>query len=123
MKKILIIVFILIIIGIVWVYNKNTISVPVSSVPATSNVTAKNAIINVSIKNFAFNPAQINIKTGDKVTWINQDSVPHSIVINGVEKSETLSLDGSFEQIFNTPGTYSYNCGIHPSMKGTVVVK
>ncbi|MEK9184683.1 MAG: cupredoxin domain-containing protein [Patescibacteria group bacterium] len=108
------VVLVLIIISIVWVSNKNTISV---------NTTIKNAIVNVSIKNFSFNPAQINIKTGDKVVWVNQDSIPHSIVINGIRKSETLSLNASFEQEFNIPGTYSYNCGIHPSMKGTVVVK
>lgn len=75
----------------------------------------------VQIKNFAFSPADINIKQGDTITWTNMDSAPHTIDL-GFKKSGTLSQGNSFSYTFSQKGTYDYICGIHPSMKGTVTV-
>ena len=85
--------------------------------------TAQAAIKKVIIKNFSFDSAQIDIKVGDKVIWTNQDVAPHSIVINGAGQSAGLSQGDNFEQVFSRPGVYSYICGIHPSMKGEIVVR
>jgi amicyanin len=79
----------------------------------------------VEIKNLAFNPSAITIKTGGKVTWTNADSMGHDIVSDSGEsfKSEILSTGQSFSHTFSTAGTYQYHCGIHPSMIGKVVVE
>lgn len=76
----------------------------------------------VSIKNFAFDQATVNINKGDTVTWTNNDSVPHRILGDGFQ-SEVLSSGQSYSFTFNTAGTFSYICSIHPYMKGSVVVK
>lgn len=79
----------------------------------------------VEIKNSAFNPKVINIKEGTTVEWTNKDSKSHTIVSDseGEMDSPKMEQDDKFEHLFAVKGTYSYYCGIHPSMKGTVVVE
>jgi plastocyanin len=81
----------------------------------------------IAIKNFAFSPATLTIKAGATVTWMNQDGAPHQIASDPgapvAFKSESLANGASFEFTFTQPGTYSYYCTIHPSMKGTIIVQ
>ena len=79
-------------------------------------------IVTVSIKDFAFNPATITITKGTKVTWVNEDSAPHTATSEGSFDSVTLSKGQSFSYIFAETGTFNYKCSIHPSMKGKVIV-
>jgi plastocyanin len=76
----------------------------------------------VTIQNFTFLPASLSINMGDAVTWINQDSVPHTIV-GDFATSPDLSNGQSFSFTFNQSGSFPYHCGIHPSMLGEVIVK
>ena len=34
----------------------------------------------IVIQNMAYNPAQITVKAGSIVRWVNKDTVPHSVV-------------------------------------------
>lgn len=77
---------------------------------------------NVLIKNFAFNPQTITVTVGTNVTWVNEDSAPHTIKSDNFN-SEYLNTEDSFKFTFNNAGTYDYICGIHPAMKGRVIVK
>lgn len=77
---------------------------------------------NVLIKNFAFNPQTITVTVGTNVTWVNEDSVAHTIKSDNFN-SENLNTGNSFQFTFNNAGTYDYICGIHPAMKGRVIVK
>jgi plastocyanin len=78
----------------------------------------------VKIDNFSFSPATLNIPAGTKVTWINQDDVPHTVVsTNKRIISPPLDTDDQFSFRFTTPGTYEYYCSVHPHMTGKVVVK
>jgi plastocyanin len=80
----------------------------------------------VSIKNFTFNPATINIKVGEQVRWINdEDSIPHTVTseTSGAFNSPTLRPGESFlSQPFATEGSFPYFCMIHPRMRGVVNV-
>jgi plastocyanin len=81
------------------------------------------ATVEVGIANFAFDPATAQAKVGDVVEWTNNDSAPHSAVIDGAScATETLAGGQSGALVFNEPGTYNYVCGIHAQMKGTVEV-
>jgi plastocyanin len=78
----------------------------------------------VTIDNFSFIPAAIKVKAGTTVTWTNSDEEPHSVV-SGEEPMHSKTLAGpnnTFQHTFAKPGTYHYNCGIHPFMPGTVEV-
>ncbi len=78
----------------------------------------------IEIKDFAFNPKSITVKSGDKVTWINRDEEPHTIVSveKQFKKSTALDTDQEFTITAGAPGTYSYFCSVHPKMTGTIVV-
>ncbi len=78
---------------------------------------------NVTIADFAFQAPEISVTVGSTVTWTNTDSAGHSVVATDRSfKSERLAAGESFTSTFDAPGTFTYNCGIHPSMAGTVVV-
>lgn len=77
----------------------------------------------VSITNFAFSPAALTVKAGDTVTWTNHDEEPHNVVAgDGSFRSAGLDANGTFSYTFTKPGSFDYICGIHPFMRGTVVV-
>ena len=75
----------------------------------------------ISEANFAFSPAAANMKAGDVVTFMNNDTVAHNVKIDGQElgiqnpgesKTWTAAKDGS----------YPYACVIHPTMTGQITV-
>src|SRR5438477_4017118 len=79
----------------------------------------------IEIKDFAFNPQTITVKSGETVTWINRDEEPHTIVSVGKQfkKSTALDTDQEFTITVGAPGTYDYFCSVHPKMTGTIVVE
>jgi len=79
----------------------------------------------IEIKDFAFNPQTLTVKSGEKVTWINRDEEPHTIVSVGKQfkKSTALDTDQEFTITVVAPGTYDYFCSVHPKMTGTIVVE
>jgi plastocyanin len=78
----------------------------------------------VTIDNFTFTPQTLTVPVGAKVTWINRDDVPHTVVDTERRfRSAALDTDDSFSFTFTAAGEYPYFCGIHPHMTGTIVVK
>jgi plastocyanin len=79
----------------------------------------------IEIKDFAFNPQTLTVKSGEKVTWINRDDEPHTIVSveKQFKKSTALDTDQEFTITTGAPGTYTYFCSVHPKMTGTIVVE
>jgi len=79
----------------------------------------------IEIKDFAFNPQTITVKAGEKVTWINRDDEPHTVVSveKQFKKSTALDTDQEFTITAGAPGTYTYFCSVHPKMTGTIVVE
>jgi plastocyanin len=83
----------------------------------------------VSMKNIAFNPKSITVAKGTTVTWTNDDSVNHDVTKTGgpgpnfSSGSGNLGSGSTYKVTFNSPGTITYRCTIHPGMTGTVVVK
>jgi plastocyanin len=77
----------------------------------------------VTIDNFTFKPETITIHKGTKIEWENEDDIPHTIVeTQGKFNSPALDTDDKYAFTFDVPGTYEYFCGLHPHMKGKVVV-
>jgi plastocyanin len=78
----------------------------------------------IEIKDFAFNPQILTVKSGEKITWINRDEEPHTVVSveKQFKKSTALDTDQEFTITAGAPGTYTYFCSVHPKMTGTIVV-
>jgi len=100
-------------------------STAASSTPAGAGGGAKTSVM---IKGFAFGPASVTIAKGGSVTFTNSDSATHT-----VSSGTAPNKDGKFDKeisggsettiTLDTPGTYTYFCNIHQSMKGTIVVQ
>ena len=77
----------------------------------------------VNIDNFAFTPAQVTVKAGTKVVFVNRDDIPHKVVGETIKfRSKALDTDESFSFTFDKPGEIVYFCGLHPQMKGKITV-
>lgn len=78
----------------------------------------------VTIADFAFDPAEIEVAAGATITWTNEDSATHTVESDDETlMSGDLDSGATYEMTFDEPGTYQYVCGIHPNMEGTVIVK
>lgn len=83
----------------------------------------------VVISGYQYNPGNINVPVGGTVTWINQDSVAHSVTspLPG-QVTTTGAFDGvlqpgqSYSYTFNLPGRVDYYCRFHSGMQGSVTV-
>lgn len=79
----------------------------------------------VRINQMRFEPAAVNVKAGETVTWRNDANMPHTVSARGEggPKSATLGSGQAFSHTFDEPGTYEYYCALHPGMTGKVVVQ
>ncbi|MGH8860636.1 MAG: plastocyanin/azurin family copper-binding protein [Jatrophihabitantaceae bacterium] len=99
-------------------------SKPGSGSTAGSTSTKQGTAPTVTVKNFAFNAANLTVKKGTKVTWKFEDDTNHNVTSsNGKFKSKDMSKGGTYSFTFNTPGKYSYICSIHQYMTGSVTVQ
>ena len=79
----------------------------------------------VSIVNMSFSPATLTVKAGTTVTWTNNDNMDHTVTADDAsfDSGNMAMMGGKYSKVFSTAGTYTYHCTIHPTMKGTIVVK
>ncbi len=77
----------------------------------------------VEIKDFKFVPDTVTIKRGGTVTWIQRDSAPHTVALTDIPESPRLEQGDTWSYTFDKTGNYNYICGIHPYMKGRIIVK
>ena len=78
----------------------------------------------MTIADFTFTPPSITIKVGDTVTWTNNGPSAHTATADdGSFDSGNLAQGKTFSHTFQTAGTFSYHCTIHPFMKAEVVVQ
>ena len=72
----------------------------------------------------AYNPSPLTVASGSTVRWTNDDSVAHTSTSNtGAWSSGNMNPGAHFDFTFQTAGTFTYHCAIHPGMVGTVVVQ
>lgn len=80
--------------------------------------------VSVSMKNIQFNPAKINAKVGQTITWTNDDSVQHDVTaMSGAKfRSSLVPAGGTYKFKVTKPGVIKYVCTIHPGMNGEIDV-
>jgi plastocyanin len=77
----------------------------------------------VSIVDFAFQPASVEVPVGGTVNWANTGAANHTVTANdGAFASGQLNPGAAFSQTFDAAGAIPYFCEIHPQMTGTINV-
>lgn len=97
----------------------------VAQEPAQNEVTVRIPVGATGMGPAAYGQNPLTVPVGTTVTWINDDSTPHTATSDtGVWDSGTLNQGGQFSFTFSNPGTYPYYCTIHgrTSMSGTIEV-
>lgn len=80
----------------------------------------------VQMKDVSFQPTNITVRVGQRVTWLNTDPVSHDVVAvpgGPGPKSALLAQGRSYSFTPTRAGTISYVCTVHPSMKATLTVR
>jgi plastocyanin len=78
----------------------------------------------VLIQGFKFKPANITIKRGTKVRWINKDGTQHTATANNGRSfnSGLLRKGERYSHRFKSTGKKPYHCKPHPFMRGSITV-
>lgn len=89
----------------------------------SGSLQAAEHIVEISANRFV--PAEVRIKRGDTVTWINREKrTSHSVLFMGTgEESERFFPGEKWSRVFPEAGRVAYGCGPHPEMSGLVVVE
>ncbi len=99
------------------------LAVPVLATRSRAGGAATPSQVGVQVDNFTFQPTLIRVGVGTTVVWTNRDDIPHSIVIAALQvHSHPFDTNGTFSYRFEVPGTFNYVCGLHPHMKGQILV-
>ena len=82
------------------------------------------------MKNISYIPDTLNIPVGTTVTWVNQDSMAHTVTSADTVNSKILFNSGSigmhdtFNYTFDSSGIYHFYCKIHSKrMNGIIIVQ
>jgi plastocyanin len=138
MNKALIAIIVVVVLGVGgWVIydhhksnnNSNTGSSNMSNTNSSTSNSSQSAASTgaITIKNMMFTPPQISIQKGGTVTWTNDDNTAHTVTDDltnvGGPSSGDIQPGSTYSFTFNKTGSFQYHCSIHPSMRGTIVVK
>ena len=90
--------------------------------PGSSHSSAGGAA--VSIKNFAYAPANLTVSQGTTIVFSNEDSTEHTATASGgAFDTGSISQGQSKTVTLETAGSFSYVCSFHPFMHGTITVR
>jgi plastocyanin len=82
------------------------------------------AAASVAAGKCAFSPTVARVASGQEVTWLNKDPIPHTVTgaagsfgdVKEYQEGESVTYR------FDRPGVFPYFCQLHPGMVGAVVV-
>jgi plastocyanin len=75
-------------------------------------------------QNSFYEPATITVGEGSTVSWINGDSVVHTVTSKqqGLFDSSIIASGQQWQHTFDEEGEYDYYCILHPWMEGKVSI-
>jgi plastocyanin len=99
-------------------------STPASTGGSTGGATgsAVSKAVTVTMRNFAFDPADATVAVGGTVTFVNNDSTAHDVSVDGAD-SGALAAGASWSHTFTKAGSFPVQCTIHPQMTGSITVQ
>ncbi|AIC16037.1 multicopper oxidase domain-containing protein [Nitrososphaera viennensis] len=69
-------------------------------------------------------PREISVNAGSEVTWVNQDTIVHTVTDRqGAFDSSLIGAGGSWTHKFDSAGRHDYYCALHPWMEGSLTVE
>ena len=83
----------------------------------------KSGEVTIVISSNAFSPGSITVTQGTLVTWLNQDSQPHTATAVGAFDSGPIAPNGGrWTWVAAIPGTFQYRSTMQPNMAGSITI-
>jgi len=96
-------------------------SAAVAALPAAAG--SDGTTYEIEIRNFAFDPAELNVKPGDRIRWTNRDRAPHDATSTARDWKTSILRTNDSEEVTVTAGmSADYFCSIHPQMRARIIV-
>ncbi len=90
--------------------------------PAASRSPGK--LHTIRIENVQYQRQSLRVQRGDRIVWINNDLVPHTVSADsGSFDSGDLSPGARWTYTASAAGTFAYHCRYHPTMIARLIVK
>ena len=106
-----------------------TVALTTLLLAAVAAVSGTEALAETAIgqKGKQFSQDAITVKAGDKVTFVNDDTIAHNITVkdpSGGNRTGELQKPGTRTDLaFDKTGVHEVRCAIHPKMKMTVTAQ
>jgi plastocyanin len=102
-----------------------TIALAVVALPQSAGAAGTKSI---AIEKFAFDPPTLTVSVGERVSFVNHDPIPHSVVGLRAEteifrSNEQMDQDEAYSVVMDRPGEIVIRCGLHTSMSAKIVVE
>jgi plastocyanin len=89
--------------------------------PSGQPTSVKNAPT-VRISNGTFDPAQVEVASGTPVTFVNEDTVAHTLSFEGLFDTPEIPAGYSYPVALEGLGTVTYNDEANPEIQGTIIL-
>ncbi len=86
------------------------------------SVSARAETIQITIDKLVFTPAEVSVKVGDTIEWINKDALVHTATATSGDWNVNIPGNQRGQIVLKKPGAADYYCKLHPNMKGRIVV-
>lgn len=77
----------------------------------------------VVMKATSYAPAELTVRLGDSIVWVNKDFFPHTVTAADHFDSGSIDPGSSWKYTPKRRGEYAYTCIFHPNMKGVLKVE
>ena len=94
------------------------------SVPQAQRASARKPVTHtVTVDAAQFSPAEVEVKAGDTVVWVNKDILAHTATsASGGFDSKIIEPGKSWKFVARKKGEFDYTCSFHP-MNGRLKVR
>lgn len=86
--------------------------------PVVAATQAQAATYQVTIKGFAYDPAEFKVGAGDTIIFVNADNAPHTATAEDGSFDTGPIAPGQSASVSIPAGTHPYYCTFHPGMRG-----
>lgn len=82
----------------------------------------------VAIESFDYDPGELTVSLGDRITWENADSVTHTVTFDDAGLGDSGDIEAGETYTLTVPedldeGTYDYSCDYHATMQADITVE
>lgn len=86
-------------------------------------VPARAATIQITMQDLVFAPAEVSVRVGDTIEWINKDVFAHTATARNGDFDVTMPPKKTVTSVLKKAGTVEYYCRYHPNMKAILKIE